>query len=302
LNGSWRSGWHISKNSAKLGHNKKVTALANDGARRPLVILPGVNSGLYLFAGCEALLEREVIFFDTPGVGKEPLPLPFSPLAYAGQVLAELDRRKVKQFDLLGHSMGGFAAQELVRLVPERVRRLVLVSTGCGQPFTARDIMHLAKVTGRSYWQFQKEMEERPRETVRVIFGKGFAEQRPDIYGKFLKDNAAYKPGWSVTMAHVTAGGMFSSTGWVKSVRTPTLVIHGTDDPLVTVMSGRELARRLPNGRMMELLGVGHFPMLEHDRFYAYVQRFLDGEELVGTPPGEAEKAWWQRLGHRLWR
>ena len=50
--------------------------------------------------------------------------------AHAQSVLTLLDQLGVERFHLLGHSMGGMVVQEIVRLAPARVQRLVLYATG----------------------------------------------------------------------------------------------------------------------------------------------------------------------------
>lgn len=74
---------------------------------------------------------RDVICPDLAGFGASArLHAPDTITGHAQQVLDLLDRLAVDRFDLVGHSMGGMIAQDMVRLAPERVRRLVLYGTG----------------------------------------------------------------------------------------------------------------------------------------------------------------------------
>ena len=64
----------------------------------------------------------------------------------------------------------------------------------------------------------------------------------------------------------------------LRNVTAPTLIIHGELDPL-PIESARKWAAALPNARLLELKGIGHFPYVEEpDRFFAAVDRFLRGE------------------------
>lgn len=45
---------------------------------------------------------------------------------------------------------------------------------------------------------------------------------------------------------------------YLKRIMTPTLVIHGRDDPLLPLRAGEEVARLIPNSRMMIINGMGH--------------------------------------------
>ena len=49
----------------------------------------------------------------------------------------------------------------------------------------------------------------------------------------------------------------------LKRVTTPTLVIHGADDPLVPVEGGRDTAAHIPGAKLLEIPGMGHDLPLE---------------------------------------
>jgi len=73
----------------------------------------------------------DVITVDLPGFGANAdLPALDTITAFAEWVIAELRRRGVGRYHLLGHSMGGMIVQEIVRLDQENIERLVLYGTG----------------------------------------------------------------------------------------------------------------------------------------------------------------------------
>ncbi|WP_377189741.1 alpha/beta fold hydrolase [Ruegeria meonggei] len=72
--------------------------------------------------------DRKLIAIDLPGFGKNAHKDALRSIPeFAEWVLAEVD---AEQFDLLGHSMGGMIAQEMIQLAPDRVRKLVQYATG----------------------------------------------------------------------------------------------------------------------------------------------------------------------------
>ena len=74
---------------------------------------------------------RELICVDLPGFGKNAPSPPIDRIdGFASWVLDALERDGVRQFDLLGHSMGGMIAQEMTRQAPDRIDRLILYATG----------------------------------------------------------------------------------------------------------------------------------------------------------------------------
>ncbi|MFM2475499.1 alpha/beta fold hydrolase, partial [Burkholderia cenocepacia] len=62
----------------------------------------------------------------------------------------------------------------------------------------------------------------------------------------------------------------------VATTQAPTLLVHGTDDPMVPIEGSRHAAARIPQATLVELPGVGHWAQLEaHDAFLAALMPFL---------------------------
>ena len=68
-------------------------------------------------------------------------------------------------------------------------------------------------------------------------------------------------------------------SGILHSIKVPTLVVHRTDDTLVSVEGGRELAAGIPGARLVELPGTDHLAFLDAagDRMLAEMEEFLTG-------------------------
>lgn len=245
-----------------------------------LVCIPGLNSGSYMFTGARAVLPHwRIVRFNTPGLPGVPLPLPFTARNYAEHVRKHLGLLQLGSQPLvvLGHSLGGYAAQELAHTWPNMVGKLILVGTSRGQPDTTRDMRELEDHLGQNFWAFSKAIDANPTETLKKFFGPDFAMRQPAVYTQFIQQRQAYMPPKTATLAQISAGGIFSSYRWVKQLVLPTLVIHGTADKLISFKSGQHLAAALPNGRLLALHEVGHFPPLEHPKFWQYVAEFCGG-------------------------
>lgn len=103
------------------------------GSGRALVLVHGYLAGSAVWADqmVQFAQSHDVICPDLAGFGASAaLEAPDSIEGHARNVLALLDRLGVEEFDLLGHSMGGMIVQEMTRLAPKRVGRLVLYGTG----------------------------------------------------------------------------------------------------------------------------------------------------------------------------
>ena len=96
---------------------------------KPLVLVHGFMGGSEQWNLQEPLgANRELIKVDLPGFGRNAHLEPIDSIKnFADWVLAQV---KTEEFDLLGHSMGGMIVQEMTRLAPERVDRLILYGTG----------------------------------------------------------------------------------------------------------------------------------------------------------------------------
>lgn len=281
-----------------------VYTAASGTPRGTLVILPGVNSGPYLFTGAAAALpEWHILAINPPGTAGVGLGGPFTVSGYAEYVM-----KVIKDVDgpvaVLGHSLGSFTAQELTRRLISRRRapsHLVLVSSSPGQPSTTQDMARLQLKAGKAFWPLMREMEARPEQTMRLLFGS-WPQRHVKAYQAFLaqRQQHAVKP--AIAVAQLTAGGLFSSVRWVSQLGTvSTLVVHGADDVLVGPAGGRMLASLIPGARHLEYPDCGHFPMLEVPSFYADVAAFLESVPEVAvpvTPAGQPERR--RSLMHRL--
>lgn len=272
-------------------------------AEVPLILmLPGVNCGAWLFRGCLPyfLPHYQVALMNNPGVDGAPIGLTLSVndlVHQAEDIIAELNPRELY---VVGHSMGGFTAQRLALRNPGRIKRLVLVGTSYGQPRSAEDINHLTQHVGMNFWDYNRELNRHPETAYKHLFGP----QTPDaIVQHFVHGRRSHDVSKTTSALHLTAGGAFSSYGEVQRLETPTLVVHGTADHLVSYASGEKLARQIPHARLWSLDGVGHFPMLENASFYPRILDFIRGdvvgEETPKDNPPHKLKKWWE-VGHTI--
>jgi pimeloyl-ACP methyl ester carboxylesterase len=70
----------------------------------------------------------------------------------------------------------------------------------------------------------------------------------------------------------------------LPTIRVPTLVLHSTEDRVVSVENGRYLGRRIANAKYVELPGADHFPYLaDSDAIVAEIEEFLTGVRPLPT-------------------
>jgi pimeloyl-ACP methyl ester carboxylesterase len=176
----------------------------------------------------------------------------------ADDVSALLDGLDIDRAHVVGSSMGGMIAQTFAIRHPDRLRTLtsIMSTTGSrrhsiGRPRTLRKLLQ----------PFPPDREGAIDQTVRLLQAIGSrsyptpeAETRARVIRCF--DQGIHSPGFVRHWAAIMAAG--SRKQALASIAAPTLVIHGSEDPLVPVRGGRATARAIPGARFMLLHGMGH--------------------------------------------
>lgn len=258
------------------------------GSGRPLLLITGLGASLDLAQPFERELTArgvQPISFDAPGVGQSTAyRRPRRMRGVARTVERMLDALGYDQVDVLGVSLGGVIAQQLAHQAPRRVDRLVLAATGPGLggvPGSPRVLLSLA--TPRRYYQ-----PDYYRRISGTIYG-GEARRDPDalLHGSVAR--FIERPSVWGYLGQLYAIGGWTSLPWLWTLRQPTLVLTGDDDPIVPLVNGRILARFIPHARLQIVRGGGHLFLLERPaRMAAVVAGFLKAEESGGLVPKTA--------------
>lgn len=217
-------------------------------AQPPLLLFNGIGANIELaLPFIDALPGVEVVIFDMPGVGGSSTPLlPYRPWQIARLAARLLDQLGYDQIDVLGVSWGGAIAQQFAFQYPDRCRRLVLSATSPGHfmvpgklgvlmkmatPRRYHDPHYMKKIAGEIYGgAFRKSPKWAAEHLGHVRWSSG--------YGYFLQ---------------LMAGIGWSSLPWLPLLRQPTLVMMGTDDPLVPIVNGQILTKLIPNARLVTI-------------------------------------------------
>jgi poly(3-hydroxyalkanoate) depolymerase len=251
------------------------------GSGRPLLLITGLGASLDLAEPLERQLNTrgvQAISFDAPGAGQSTAyAVPRRMPGVARTVERILDVLGYERIDVLGVSLGGVLAQQLAHQAPHRVRRLVLASTGPGLggvPGSPRTLLSL--LTPRRYHQ-----PDYHRRVAGRLYG-GDARRNPDILL-----HASGAPSLEPPTAWGYLGQLYAISGWtslpwLRTLRQPTLVLAGDDDPIVPLVNGRILAGRIPQARLQVIHGGGHLFILERPAEVAeLVAQFLHSADTV---------------------
>jgi poly(3-hydroxyalkanoate) depolymerase len=230
------------------GQVLRVGIRPGDKARPPLLLFNGIGANIELVEPFLDVLDGpEAIVFDVPGVGGSPAPWrPYRPSTLALLSARLLDQLHYAQVDVLGVSWGGALAQQFALQQAKRCRRLVLAATSPGHLMVPGKLTALLRMaTPRRY-----KDPDYMRRFAGEIYG-GALRDAPELARAHLRHVR-----WSSDYGYylqLAAGFGWSSLPWLRFLAQPTLVMAGTDDPLVPVANGHILARLIPDARLVTI-------------------------------------------------
>jgi 3-oxoadipate enol-lactonase len=232
---------------------------ARRGSGEPLLMIQGM-SGHHRHWGEPFMtaLERDFdcIAIDHRSTGLSPRAEgPFTLADLAVDAAAVLDDLGLASAHVLGISMGGMVAQELVLAQPEKVRTLVLGCTyagGEGQLLTSPEV---AQILADGMQSGDRATAFRAAWSVNV--SEAFAAD-PAHYAAFEEIANTRPVALEVIMRQMQAIARHDTSARLAEIEAPTLVIHGTDDRMLPFANGEAIARAIPGARLEPLEGVGH--------------------------------------------
>jgi len=227
------------------GQTLRVGVRRGDQTRPPLLLFNGIGANIELVEPfLDALDGPEAIIFDVPGVGGSPAPrLPYRPSMLARLSARLLDQLGCAQVDVIGVSWGGALAQQFAFQQARRCRRLVLAATSPGHLMVPGKLTVLLKMATPRRYKDPDYMQRIAGE----IYGGAFRGS-PELVPKHLRHVR-----WASDYGYylqLIAGFGWSSLPWLRFLTQPTLVIMGTDDPIVPVANGHILAKLIPKARL----------------------------------------------------
>jgi pimeloyl-ACP methyl ester carboxylesterase len=208
---------------------------------------------------------RFVIRYDHRDTGRSVTYEPGRPGYTSADLVADaagvLDAYRVSAAHVVGVSAGGALAQLLALDFPDRVLSLVLISTSPATPGD-RDLPAPTRefrrfvTTREADWSDAASVIEYLGKYVRVLAGS----ERPfdeSAARAFVRRDVERARDFSARQNHNMIDEAHSIRP-LPSIGVPTLVIHGTADPMFPIEHGRALAAEIPGARLLPLQGAGH--------------------------------------------
>jgi pimeloyl-ACP methyl ester carboxylesterase len=222
---------------------------------------------------CERLATgpRFVVRYDLRDTGQSVTSPPGAPDYDQADLVADavgvLDALEIPRAHLVGISMGGGIVQRLALDHADRVRSLTLISTSPGGP-GGPEHPDLPPMTDELAAFFAEPAPEPDWEDREAVIDYIVAGQRPFSGSWFDEEGMRVLVGRIVDRTKNIASSM--TNHWIleggdppvrprlSGITAPTLVVHGTEDPLFPLGHGEALAREIPGARLVPLEGMGH--------------------------------------------
>lgn len=229
----------------------------DDGAGRPVVLLMGMETDHRGWSRVARPLKQEFrcISLDNRDVGLSGKASgPYGVAAMADDTIGLIDHLRLDKVMLIGQSMGGAIAQELARKFPDRIERMVLISSFSTLDARSRSTLQgwkaiRGKLSLREYyavvfpWMYTTDEYARPGFIEAILTG-ATANPNPQSHEAFGR--------------HVDAVVNFDSSAWLQQLAVETLIISGQQDAITPPAIARELTSRTPRSRMILVEGAGH--------------------------------------------
>lgn len=219
---------------------------------------------------------HHVIAFDNRGVGSTGDQTPADLEEMGADAIAFIEALGHPQVDLFGFSLGGAVAQMVALQRPELVRRMVLAGTG---PRGGGGIWKMPFIVGGAYTKaFLARKDPRhflffPRDDA----GKRAADEYFARLAERTQDLDRPISGQArrAQLRAITSGGLHAPDD-LSALTMPVLVANGDNDVMVPSAHSADLARRLPDARLVIYPDSGHAGVFQHHReFVPEVLAFL---------------------------
>ena len=231
--------------------------------------------------------ERRVLALDLPGFGASEMPRErISISGYARVVHALIRQAGIGRASVVGNSMGGFISSEVAIQFPEAVDRLVLVSAA---GITSANVYRAPAVTvGRIATAITAYTAGRHRDIASRPVSRHLALSLVARHPSLIKPDLAWEAMFTGTGRPGFADALRACLEYdfrerLPEISSPTLIVWGEKDSILSVRDADEFERLIPDSRKVVMEDTGHVPMLERPR--AFNDTLLDF--LAETGPAE---------------
>ncbi len=259
------------------------------GEGYPLILLHGfaMYKEFWKWQVRELSKEFKIITLDIRGCGKTDHPVePFSMGELADDIRTLLDYLNIEKTHLGGHSFGGMVAQHFAIKYPNRLNKLILMSTFANLPLSKSGLdmykrsqlsfyESKTKDPSQAFWDkmkqrfsrnFFKDMHQNPSKQFHNIFS-------PEDLMELEETKATSKPNDILNLINAIIG--HDTVSQLHEIKNETLILAAARDKIVSKIASELLDEKIPNSNLI-VFNSSHFFMLEEaPNFNLEVLNFL---------------------------
>lgn len=236
------------------------------GSGQTVLMLHGIGGGHLAFAPqVETLAEvgYRAVAWDMPGYGHSAPIEPYTFKGLAQSCVNLMDALQCESVVLVGHSMGGMVAQEVIARRPDKVHKLVLCGTSAafgkrsdGKSADAWAQQFIAQRTAPL--DAGQSMADMAARLVPQMIGPGSLPE-----GVRLAEHCMGQVPAATYRRALDCLVTFDRQAALSSIRVPTLLIGGEFDRVAAPAVMKQMAQAIPEARYVEMAGIGHLMNLE---------------------------------------
>ncbi|MDX1559896.1 MAG: alpha/beta fold hydrolase [Marinobacter sp.] len=240
-------------------------------ANEPIVLVMGAMSSAVWwpddFCARLAAMGRYVIRYDHRDTGKsisyEPGQAPYSAVELADDVVRVIGGYGLKAANLVGMSLGGLLCQIVALKYPNRVKSLTLISserlaeTDPDMPSFDPAIIEYHQRAETIDWSDRDQVVEYQVGAWQLNSGTAHVFDAEKVR-RIAQANFDRTPNVLTSFNHTTLGGGDEWLGRLNEITVSTLIIHGTEDPVLPYAHGLALKAAISNSKLLTLQGTGH--------------------------------------------
>jgi pimeloyl-ACP methyl ester carboxylesterase len=183
---------------------------------------------------------------------------PYSTEDMAADAVGLMDALGIEKAHICGMSMGGTIAQTIALNYPKRVLSLISIYSWTGDPEDPKGKQEALELLTTAAPEEREDFIEFNMNNLNTFSGSGFSYDQEWLRELMARtyDRSFYPQG--VARQFVTILTQKNRKPALESLSIPTLVIHGSDDPLVPVECGKNTATAIPGAKLIIIDGMGH--------------------------------------------